>query len=647
MLKINEYLINLTNSKRTPYLKAEDILKKYWGFDNFRPNQTPIVESIINGFDTLALLPTGGGKSICYQVPGLVREGMCLVVSPLIALMQDQVDSLKKVGVKAQAITSDMSRKEIDIALDNAQFGHLDFLYVSPERLKTDIFKIRFQQMKISLIAVDEAHCISEWGHDFRPPYLEIWKLREIHPNVPIIALTATATQRVREDIQTHLRLKSPNYFEGSFLRENLSYEVYEVESKLQHILKVSELFRGQCGVVYCQTRKDTKEVTKVLLAKNFSAATYHGGLDGETRKQKLQAWMNNDIRIMVATNAFGMGIDKPDVRFVLHYELPNNIEAYYQEAGRSGRDGASSRNIGYYEKEDLIKMKQRELDRFPSIEDIKTVYRALCNHLKIAIGSGSLESYPLELRTFINKYDLNPIVVYNSLKLLELNGTIVFNESVFHKTKVKFAVSNTGLYSFQIKNPKYDPLITLLSRSYPGIFSSFWEIDEYKMLQRLKISKIELNNQLKFLEKQGLVDINWQTDLPLVFFQHERLPDDYLTISPDVYKLRKEIALKKLEAMLNFIKAPICRSKQILNYFDQEADECGKCDVCLFEKRSSYSMDELLTAIKALINEKPLTFDQILIALNIQKDQQVVRALNFLVDEEIIILKNEKFLLN
>jgi ATP-dependent DNA helicase RecQ len=404
------------------------------------------------------------------------------------------------------------------------------------------------------------------------------------------------------------------------------------------------ELFRGECGVIYCQTRKDTKEVTKALLAQKFSAATYHGGLDGETRKQKLTAWMNNDIRIMVATNAFGMGIDKPDVRFVLHYELPNNIEAYYQEAGRSGRDGASARNIGYYEKADLVKMEQRELDRFPSIEDIKTVYRALCNHLKVAIGSGGLESYPLELRTFISKYNLNPITVYNSLKLLELNGTIVFNESVFHKTKVKFAVSNTGLYSFQIKNPKYDPLITLLSRSYPGVFSSFWEIDDYKLTQRLKISKAELNNQLSYLEKQGLIDVNWQSDQPLVFFQHERLPDDYLKISPEVYQHRKEIAFKKLDAMLKFIKAPICRSQQILNYFDQEGDPCGKCDVCQFEKRSSYSMDELISTIKQILSEKALTFDELLIALNTKKDQQIVHALNFLVDEEVILIRGEKF---
>jgi ATP-dependent DNA helicase RecQ len=625
-------------------LKAKDVLKKYWGYSDFRPNQMPIIESIINGFDTLALLPTGGGKSICYQVPSLVREGMCLVVSPLIALMQDQVEGLKKNGLRAQAITSDMSRKEIDIALDNAQFEQLDFFYVSPERLKTDLFKVRFRNMKISLIAVDEAHCISEWGHDFRPPYRDIWELREIHPNVPIIALTATATERVRKDISEDLKLKSPNYFEGSFLRENLSYEFYEVQNKLQHIIKTCEIFRGKSGVVYCQTRKDTKDVTKALIASGFSAATYHGGLDGEIRKNKLSAWLKNDIRIMVATNAFGMGIDKPDVRFVLHYELPTNIEAYYQEAGRSGRDGASSRNIGFYEHGDLDKMKKKELDRFPPIDSIKTVYRALCNHLRIAIGSGARESYPLELKTFLTKYSLDPTLTYNSLKILEMNGTLIFNESVFHKTKLKFSVSNTGLYSFQIKNPTYDPLITLLSRSYPGIFSSFWEIDDYKLVQRLKISKSELIKQLQYLEKQGLLDINWQSDLPQVYFQHERLPDDYLTISPDVYQRRKEIALQKLDAMIQLIQRPLCRSVQIMHYFGQESEKCGKCDVCLGESTSSYTTEELIDAIQEVLKKKSLTLDELLTELHLQKNQRIIQALNFLVDEGIIVANGNTF---
>ena len=637
-------MINLTHNKRSPDLKAKDVLKKYWGYSDFRPNQMPIIESIINGFDTLALLPTGGGKSICYQVPGMVREGMCLVVSPLIALMQDQVEGLKKNGLRAQAITSDMSRKEIDIALDNAQFEQLDFLYVSPERLKTDLFKVRFRNMKISLIAVDEAHCISEWGHDFRTPYRDIWELREVHTNVPIIALTATATERVRKDISEDLKLKSPNYFEGSFLRENLSYEFYEVQNKLQHIIKTCEIFRGKSGVVYCQTRKDTKDVTKALIASGFSAATYHGGLDGETRKNKLSAWLKNDIRIMVATNAFGMGIDKPDVRFVLHYELPTNIEAYYQEAGRSGRDGASSRNIGFYEHGDLDKMKKKELDRFPPIDSIKTVYRALCNHLRIAIGSGARESYPLELKTFLTKYSLDPSLTYNSLKILEMNGTLIFNESVFHKTKLKFSVSNTGLYSFQIKNPTYDPLITLLSRSYPGIFSSFWEIDDYKLLQRLKISKSELIKQLQYLEKQGLLDINWQSDLPQVYFQHERLPDDYLTISPDVYQRRKEIALQKLDGMIQLIQRPLCRSVQIMHYFGQESEKCGKCDVCLGESRSNYTTEELIDAIQEILKKKSLTLDELLNELHLQKNQRIIQALNFLVDEGIIVANGNTF---
>ena len=341
-------------------MTASEILKKYWGFNGFRAQQEDIVQSAINGRDTLALLPTGGGKSICFQVPGIAREGVCLVVSPLIALMQDQVENLKLRGLRAVAITSGMSRREIDIVLDNAKFGSLDFLYVSPERLKTEVFITRFKQMKISLIAIDEAHCISQWGHDFRPPYLEIHKLRDIHPNVPMIAVTATATKEVREDIIQQLGLKNTNYFEGDFSRENISYEVYAVQNKRNAILKACQKFAGSTGIIYCQTRRETKEVAKLLIAHKFSAGIYHGGMPGEEREKKLAAWLNNEIRIIVATNAFGMGIDKPDVRFVLHYEIPNNIEAYFQEAGRSGRDGKASRNMAFYTQVDLVKLKQR-----------------------------------------------------------------------------------------------------------------------------------------------------------------------------------------------------------------------------------------------------------------------------------------------
>ena len=628
-------------------MKAQEILKKYWGFDGFRKNQEEIVQSAINGHDTLALLPTGGGKSICFQVPGIARDGVCLVVSPLIALMQDQVKNLRSRGLKAYAITSGMSRREIDIVLDNAKFGDIDFLYVSPERLKSELFLVRFRQMNISLIAIDEAHCISQWGHDFRPPYLEISELRDVHPEVPLIALTATATERVREDIVKYLNLKNINYFEGSFKRENISYEVYEVENKRSAILKACKRFEGMCGIVYCQTRRDTKEIAKLLIANKFSAGVYHGGMTGEERTEKMNSWLDDKIRIVVATNAFGMGIDKPDVRFVLHYEVPNNLEAYFQEAGRSGRDGKESRNMAFYSKVDLIKMEQKLENQFPPIDFIKAVYKALCNHFGVAIGSGNGESYGLDIKELMQKYNFEPMPTYNALKILELNGSIILNESVFHPTKVKFAVENKTLYNFQIKNEKYDDLISLLSRSYPGIFSNYYEINEKIVAQRLKMSRKELKDQLQYIEKQGLIDISWQSELPQVVFLHERLPDDYFRVDKTVYDIRKNVAIEKFKKLKTFLTSPACRSVLLLNYFGQKGEPCGKCDVCLYEKKSDYTMTELIDLIKNLLKEKSYDYHELTKELNLKNEKQLSLALNWLVDEGIAKSTDSTFSLN
>lgn len=626
-------------------MKAREILKKYWGFDDFRPNQTPIIESIINGKDTLALLPTGGGKSICYQVPGMLREGLCIVVSPLIALMQDQVNGLTKLGIKAAAITSDMSRKEIDITLDNAKFGGLSFLYLSPERLKTDLFIARFKQMKISLIAIDEAHCISEWGHDFRPPYKDIWKLREIHPDVPFLALTATATERVRDEIKQHLQLREPTYFEGSFYRNNLSYELYPSDNKLNDIIKTCKLFLGQCGVVYCQTRRDTKEVTRALIAQGVSAATYHGGLTPEERREKLNFWLNDNVSVMVATNAFGMGIDKPNVRFVLHYEIPNNIEAYYQEAGRSGRDGQEARNIAYYEEKDLTSMQSRIAKQFPPIETIQFIYKALCNHLSIAIGSGNLESYPIDMREFTGKFQLDPVEVYNSFKILELNSTIVFNEDVFSRTRIKFTVTNTGLYSFQLKNPQMDGLITVLSRSYPGIFSNFWEVNEQKIAERLKITTTEVTKQLHYLEKQGVLEVTWKSNHPNITFQHERLPDGYLEINAEVYRKRKSVMEIKMNAMLGLVRTSNCRSLEILTYFGQTGDPCGKCDNCKHDLSQPMTFKELQKTVMEQLNQEPKDLPTLLNEIGSSQKTSLLKVLNFLIGEEEITYENGIFM--
>ena len=625
-------------------MTAVEILKKYWGFDSFRKQQIEIVQSAINGRDTFALLPTGGGKSICFQVPGIAREGICLVVSPLIALMQDQVKNLKSRGLKAAAITSGMSRREIDIILDNAKFGGLDFLYVSPERLKTDIFIARFKQMKISLIAIDEAHCVSQWGHDFRPPYLEIYKLREIHEDVPIIAVTATATDEVRGDIIEQLQMRNPNYFEGDFARDNISYEIYAVENKRNAVLKACNRFIGSTGIIYCQTRRDTKEIAKLLIAHNFSAGVYHGGMAGDERTKKLNAWLNNEIRIIVATNAFGMGIDKPDVRFVLHYEIPNNLEAYFQEAGRSGRDGKASRNMAFYSQVDLVRMRQRVEQQFPPIDFIKTVYRALCNHFGIAIGSGANESYGLAIKDLVKKYDFDPLPSYNALKILELNGSILFNEAVFHPTKIKFIVSNKTLYNFQLRNEDYDPLISYLSRSHPGIFDNYYEVNETRVGQQLKKSKTIIHKQLQYLEKQGLADISWQSELPQVTLLHERLPDSYMQIDKKVYETRKDVANKKLDSMLNFIQKPICRSVLLLKYFGQKGKPCDKCDVCLAENKSNYSATELQKIIEDLLDQKDLSLDQFLIEIKGVERHYLVGVLNWMMDEDLINFKEGVF---
>lgn len=622
--------------------RGRDILKKYWGFDKFRSVQESIVDDVIYGHDVLALLPTGGGKSICFQVPGIAREGLTLVISPLIALMQDQVNNLQSRGIRAKSIISDMSYREIDITLDNARFGGLDFLYTSPERIQSKLFIERFKLMNIGLIVVDEAHCISEWGHDFRPSFKEIYKLREYHPEVPIIALTATATVKVREDIIQQLRLKSPKIHESSFERNNLSYECYPTENKANKIINYCQENSSSCGIVYCQTRKSVKEIAKILHANKLSIGIYHGGMTKADRDLMLRKWMEGKVNIMVATNAFGMGIDKPNVRFVLHYEVPPTLEAYFQEAGRAGRDGNESRTIVFWEKNDLQNLKDRLDSKFPPIETVKLTYRALCNHLKIAIGSGKDETYHFEIKKLCDFFQLNPLETYNSLKILELNGDLVFSEGVFNPTKVKFTIGNRELYNFQIQHSKFIGLTTLLSRTYPGIFDQYFEIHEKEFSKRLSIQESELNNQLKQLEKYGVLDISWSSSLPSVTLTHERLADDYLMLSEEVYHSRKINSEKKLESVIDFLTKNECRSIQLLRYFGQDSSECGKCDVCKAKNSNNYASKELKELLlNLLINQQ--TFDDCLEKTN--ADQATLKnTLKELLLEERIVSFEGKF---
>ena len=618
--------------------KSTEILYKYWGFDSFRPLQEEIVDSVIYGHDTLAILPTGGGKSICFQVPGLALEGLTIVVSPLIALMEDQVKNLRDKGIKVELITSGMSYREIDIALDNARFGNVSFLYTSPERLKSELFQERCKSMKVSLITVDEAHCISEWGHDFRPAYREIAELRSMHPDAPIIALTASATKIVQEDIVAQLQLKNPHAFSGSLERKNIHYKAVPAQNKLSRILEFCANNKEHTGIVYCQTRRSVKQLVKQLRAQNLSAGFYHGGLSPDDRKYMLENWMSGRLKIMVATNAFGMGIDKPDVRYVLHYEIPNNLEAYYQEAGRAGRDGKEAQAIAYWEQKDIDGMRQQLQMRYPELDRVKQIYNTVCNYLKVAIGSGDQETYDFDIQAFHSAFSISISETYYALKILQLNGTLNFTENAFHPTRIKFAIGSSALYKFQVAHDSVAPLITLLSRSYPGIFDRFVRIDETELAKRLKIQRKKLLELLTYLEQYGVADINLQSNLPKITLLTERLPEGYLRIANEVYSNRKKIEEKKLEAMIDYLTGSACRQEMISIYFDAEGTKCGKCDICTSEQGSNHSFKELLKIIPTLL---PGTLENISNQLNIERDltQRVLH--NLLLEEKIVFVDN------
>ena len=612
--------------------KSRDILKTYWGFDVFRPLQENIIDDSINGHDVLALLPTGGGKSVCFQVPGLAREGICLVVSPLIALMQDQVDNLLKKGIAAASLISGMSFKEIDITLDNACFGGIKFLYTSPERIQSKLFVERFKRMKVGLIVVDEAHCISEWGHEFRPSFREIHALRQWHPETPIIALTATATTPVKQDIIDQLNLRNPRVHESSFYRGNLSYNALEVVNKRETILNYLQNHPNQTGIIYCHTRKQVKELAKTLHGMQFKVGIYHGGMSKDDRAFMMKEWLSDRIYIMIATNAFGMGIDKPTVRFVLHHDIPSSIEAYFQEAGRAGRDGKSAESIALFESADLKQLHDAIEDKFPPLERVKLIYRALCNYLKIAIGSGKGETYPIEIKKLTDNFSLSTSETYHALKLLELNGDLNFSEGVFHPTKLMFTVGNRELYNFQLKYERFYPLTVSLVRSYPGIQDRFTIIHESILCKSLKLSDSNLKAQLSELEKYGILEVSWATNLPTVTFTHERLPDDYLNLSQSIYEKRKELAKEKATSMINFLHTPSCRSQYLLSYFNQTSEPCGTCDRCI---AVPIGHDELkLRLMKVLI--QPKTWHALLLEMNIGEQPLKFALRELLLEEKI-----------
>ncbi|MDL2227487.1 RecQ family ATP-dependent DNA helicase [Bacteroidales bacterium OttesenSCG-928-K03] len=617
------------------------ILLKYWGYSNFRPLQEDIVKSILEGKDTLALLPTGGGKSICFQVPAMASEGLCLVVSPLISLMKDQVENLKKRGIKADAIYSGMSALQQDIVLNNAVYNNTKFLYVSPERLKTDLILLNIQKLNISLIAVDEAHCISQWGYDFRPQYLNIADIREYLPDVPVLALTATATKDVVEDIQDKLLFKEKNVFKKSFERKNISYLVYREDNKLGRLLRICKNTPGT-GIVYMRNRRGTYEIAKYLVDNGISADYYHAGLDNHTREVKQNAWKNNKTKVIVATNAFGMGIDKPDVRFVVHLDIPDNLESYFQEAGRGGRDEKAAYAVLLFDENDIENLKEKFENNYPDIKTIKQIYNNLCNYFKIVIGTGAGHHFDFDASKFAETYNLSPIIVFNTIKILDSQGLISVSDDFNVHAKLIFKVNRDELYDFQLRYSNLNPVIQTILRTYEGTFSNYINIDEEKIAKKLNTTKDNIVNTLFYLNKMNVVDYVPIPTMPQMVFLNNRVHDSNIFSDIESYILRKNIAEKKMNFAIAFVtNTSKCRSMMLLHYFDEENNNrCGNCDYCRERnklKLSNYDFDQILESIKPKLKEGALSMEEIYSLIPNIDQEKIVRQISWLIDNDKI----------
>lgn len=617
-------------------MNETEILKRYWGYDGFRPLQDEIITSVLNGNDTLALLPTGGGKSICFQVPAIVKEGICIVISPLVALMKDQVEGLKAKGIEAVAIYAGMGKREIDILLDNCIYGKIKFLYLSPERLLSELVRVRISYMNVNLIAVDEAHCISQWGYDFRPPYLKVSEIREIHPNVPVLALTATATRFVRNDIVEKLRFKQPNVFVQSFTRKNLSYVVMDDEDKYKKLIGITSKVKGS-GLVYVRNRRETAEVAAFLGRNGIAADFYHAGVEKDERFKRQEDWKRNRIRIMVATNAFGMGIDKPDVRFVVHLDLPDSLEAYYQEAGRAGRDGFKAYAVLLANKSDQLSLKAKYTDSFPSVDEIKKVYHYLGNYFQLAYGAGEGLTFGFDLADFCKRFNVGVIKAMAALKFLEHDGYLTLSENIFLPSRVLFIVGNEDVYRFQIENAGYDGLIKAILRSYGGAFEQYVKISEADIAGKIRASFKDVVRHLNTLQELGLLSYLPQSDQPQLQYLRPRLDFNHMDIDVKYIAQRKQIQTHQVNAVLAYAEKKECRSVQLLAYFDEPgSDKCGICDVCLAEKKindADQLDDKLDFEIITLLQVETYTLDVLVPALTAGTETERLERIRILLD--------------
>lgn len=622
-------------------LSPFEILKSYWGYNAFRPLQEEIINSVLHGKDTLALMPTGGGKSLCYQVPALVKPGLCLVISPLIALMKDQVENLRKKGITAYAIFSGMSRKEVINIFNVATESNCKFLYVSPERLETALFKEYLPGLDINLIAVDEAHCISQWGYDFRPPYLRIAALRKELPGVPMLALTASATPDVQNDICKKLEFTDKQVFRQSFERPNLSYSCFKVDSKINKIIEVLQKVPGS-SIVYCKSRKRTKEISELLRLQNISSDFYHAGLVQEERNKKQEAWIGNKTRVIVCTTAFGMGIDKPDVRTVIHADVPDCLENYYQEAGRAGRDGKTSYAVLLYDNRDLHELEEMADLRFPGLDDIRNVYQSVANYLQIPSGSGESQYYDFDITDFLKKFKLISHTTLYSLKALEQDGWLSFNEQVFLPATVMFTVSKESLYAFEKENPQLESCIKTLLRAYEGIFDQATAISEKVIAGLMRMPFDDVKAQLLLLKSAGIIEYQPQKDTPQLLMLRSRIKAEDISIDMAAYNKRKERFRLRMKQMAAYVKEEAeCRSRIIGNYFgDEKIKACGICDDCLRQKSAQLSQEEFEVLHHRIINMvkyESLHTKDLLQKLNSIKKEKAWKVLEFLQAENKI----------
>ena len=618
------------------------ILKQYWGYPSFRPLQEDIVDSVMAGKDTLALLPTGGGKSICFQVPAMAMEGLCLVITPLIALMKDQVAHLVAKGIQAAAIYSGMHPDALELAYNQAVFGRLKFLYVSPERLQTDAFIEAMKKMKVCLLAVDESHCISQWGYDFRPPYLKIADIRPYMLKTPVLALTATATAKVVDDIQVRLGFRQKNVFQSSFERKNVTYNVVHEADKYGVLRRKLEAMKEGSAIVYVRNRKRTQVIADWLNSVGISATFYHAGLDAMTRDQRQDLWMKGKVKVIAATNAFGMGIDKPDVRLVVHMDLPDSIEAYFQEAGRAGRDLKPSEAFLLVSPADIQKLKDNLAQSFPELDRIKLIYNALGNYFHIPVGAGENVSYPFVITDFANHYGFNVVEVFHTLKILEKEGFLVLSDSFDEPSKVMVKASRDDIYGFQINNPQYGELIKCMLRSLPGVMTDFVKINEETLAKKTGLTAEKVQEQLKKLESYNFLSYAPRHDKPQILFLSEFVDVKHFGLSKENYYDRKKDAEERVKAVVDFVNNDReCRSVQLLRYFNEKTRKtCGRCDVC--QRQAVVPYDSIEEKLRTVMGEEGLPVKEVLSQCDGFEDSQVLDAIRFLVDNGVLQVEDD-----